>query len=192
MQFKASTVYALIVTCEFGFWLALFGGLALRYLRQWNRAGWLLLACVPLIDVALLALTVADLRSGTTATVAHGLAAAYVGLSVSFGALMVRWADQRFAHRFGDGPPPVQAPTRGWACVRHEFTLWARCILAAALTWLLLLAAIAFVDDPERTQALRLWFRIPIGSIFFWFIFGPLWSLVFFKRARTVAENALP
>ena len=43
----------------------------------------------------------------------HGLAAAYLGFSVAFGHSMVRWADQRFAHRFAGGPPPWRPPKQG-------------------------------------------------------------------------------
>ena len=66
-----------------------------------------------MIDVALLAFTVLDLRSGTVATFAHGLATAYVGFTVAFGPIMVSWADQRFGYRFGGGPPPSKPPSPG-------------------------------------------------------------------------------
>ena len=56
--------------------------------------------------------------------------------------------------------------------------------LSAAPLWMLLLliAVFAIVDQPSRMQALEIWYRIPLGTAFFWFIFGPLWQLVFFKR----------
>jgi hypothetical protein len=92
------------------------------------------------------------------------------------------WADQRFAHRFGGGPPPPKAPHLGWAGVVYELKLWARCLLAVSIIYILLFAIIAFVGEPARTQALETWYRIPLGTAFFWLIFGPLWQLVFFKR----------
>lgn len=179
------TLYVLIVGCEVAFWVVLFSGLAARYVLQWSRISWFLLLCVPLIDVALLAFTVMDLNNGATATFAHGLATAYVGFTVAFGSTMIRWADQRFAHSFGGGPPPWKPPTHGWASVSYELKLWGLCILATFIIYVLLIAMIGFVDQPGRTEALKIWFRIPLGTIFFWFIFGPLWSLVFFKRVPT-------
>lgn len=134
---------------------------------------------VPLIDLALLAFTVLDLRSGTNATFAHGLATAYVGFTVAFGPMFIRWADERFAHRFGGGPRPSEPPSRGWASVRYELTLWARCLLAVCIIHFLLFAVIGFVDQSSQTQALEIWYRIPLATAFFWFIFGPLWQLVF-------------
>jgi len=181
MTLGEGTLYALIVGCEVAFWVALFSGLACRYLLHWNRVSAFLLLCVPLIDVALLAFTVLDLRSGTVATFAHGLATAYVGFTVAFGPIVISWADQQFAHRFGGGPPPPKPP-QGWASVVHELKLWARCLLAVIIIYVLLTAIIAFVDQPGTTQALAIWYRIPLGTAFFWFIFGPLWQLVFFKR----------
>ena len=176
------TLYILIVGCEAAFWVVLFSGLAARYVLQWDRVSWILLLCVPLIDLALLAFTVMDLNNGASATFAHGLATAYVGYTVAFGSIMVRWADQRFAHRFGGGPPPSKPPSHGWPSVLYEVQLWGLCILATCIIYILLVAMISFVDQPSRTEALNIWFRIPPGAVFFWFIFGPLWSLVFFKR----------
>ena len=176
------TLYALIVGCEVAFWVALFSGLAFRYLLHWSRVSWFLLLSVPLIDIALLASPVLDLRGGTNATFAHGLATAYVGFTVAFGPMLISWTDQRFAHRFGGGPPPSKSPSRGWASVLYELKLWARCLLAVFIIYLLLFAVIAFVDRPSKTQALEIWYRIPLGTAAVWFIFGPLWQLVFFKR----------
>jgi hypothetical protein len=182
MSSSEGALYALIVGCEVAFWVALLSGLAFRYLLHWSRVSRFFLWCVPLIDVALLAFTVLDLRSGTNATFAHGLATAYVGFTVAFGPMLIGWTDQRFAHRFGGGPPPSKPPSRGWASVLYELKLWARCLLAVCIIYLLLFAVIAFVDQPSKTQALEVWYRIPLGTAVFWFIFGPLWQLVFFKR----------
>lgn len=182
-------LYALILGCEIAFWIALLAGLAFRYLLRWPRVSRFFLVCVPLIDVALLAFTVVDLRSGAIATFAHGLATAYVGFTVAFGPMLVSWTDQRFAHRFSGGPPPSQSPSRGWAGVLYELKLWARCLLAVFIIYLLLFAVIAFVDQPGKTQALEIWYRIPLGTAFFWFIFGPLWQLVFFKRESNASQR---
>jgi hypothetical protein len=180
-MFGKSTLYFVIVGCEIAFWVLLFAGLAFRYLVRWRLVSTILLVCVPLIDVTLLVFTLLDLRSGTSATFAHGLATAYVGFTVAFGSTLVRWADERFAHRFAGGPPPCKASSRGWPAVLYELKLWGRCLVAIAIIYILLIASIAFIDDPSKTEELNIWFRLPLGTAFFWFIFGPLWSLVFFK-----------
>lgn len=182
MDFGSNTLYVLIIGCEAAFWVVLLAGLAARYVLQWPRVSSILLISVPLVDLALLAFTVVDLNNGATATFAHGLATAYVGFTVAFGSTVIRWTDRHFAHRFAGGPPPPKPPV-GWASVRYELQLWGLCILAACIIYILLIGMIGLVDQPARTEALNLWFRIPLGSVFFWFVFGPLWSLVFFKRA---------
>ena len=189
LMLDASTLYISIVACEIAFWVMLVAGLAFRYLLRWRLVSTFLLVCVPLIDVALLVFTFIDLRSGTTATFAHGLAAAYVGFTVAFGSSIIRWADERFAHRFAGGPPPSKTPEQGWAAVLYEFKLWARCLAAVAIIYVLLIAGIAFVDDASKTAELNIWFRLPLGTAFFWFIFGPLWSVVFFKPTSRAAAG---
>jgi hypothetical protein len=188
MAVESTYLYWLIVGCEVGFWLVLVLALAMRYLLQRERLSRGLLIALPALDLLLLAFTALDLRSGATATFAHGLAAAYVGFTVAFGDVAVRWADQRFAHRFAGGPPPVVPPTRGWPAVRHEFALWLRCILAAAITIVLLIALIAYVGEGQATEALSDWLRFPVGSVFVWFIFGPVWRLVFFGRRTSAGD----
>lgn len=174
-------LYALIVACEAAFWIVLCAGLAARYILQWHRASSILLICVPLIDVALLAFTVMDLKNGATATFAHGLATAYVAYTVAFGSTMVRWADRRFAYHFAGGAAPEKPPSAGWPGVIYELKLWVRCIVANVIIYVLLIAMIEFVGDRSRLEALMTWFRLPLGSVVIWFLFGPLWNLVFFK-----------
>lgn len=182
MNLEGSTLYVAIAACEIAFWLVLVAGLVFRYLIPRPRVSQFFLVSVPLIDVALLVFTVLDLHSGAIATFAHGLAIAYVGFTIAFGPTLISWTDQRFAYKFNDGPPPIKPPTHGWASVLYELRLWARCLLAASITYLLLIAVIAFIDQASRTQALEAWFQSLLGILFFWFIFGPLWQLVFFKR----------
>lgn len=179
---QSAYLYWLIVGCEAAFWLVLVLALVARYLLRRTRLSRGLLLALPAVDVLLLIFTAVDLRGGTPATFAHGLATAYVGFTVAFGAIVVDWADQRFAHRFANGPPPVTSPTHGWPAVRYELALWIRCIVAWIIAVVLLIALIAFVDDAANTQNLYLWFRIAFGSIFLWFVFGPAWSVLCFRR----------
>ncbi|TDE38602.1 hypothetical protein [Actinomadura sp. 6K520] len=148
---------AIIVACEIGFWVVLGAGLIARYPLRLRRTGAALLLCVPLIDLVLLAATVLDLRGGATAGTGHGLAAAYLGYSVAFGPSVVRWADERFAHRFASGPPPRGRPKYGRARIRYEWREFGKAALATAIACGLLLSMIVLVDDPDRTAALLAW-----------------------------------
>ncbi|MEU5880717.1 hypothetical protein [Spirillospora sp. NPDC047279] len=148
---------AVIAACEIGFWLVLAAGLSARYLLRRPRLGAFLLICVPLVDVVLITATVIDLRGGGTADFTHGLAAAYLGYSVAFGHGMVRWADQRFAHRFAGGPPPTPKPKYGMARARYEWREFGKAAIAWAIGCGILLAMITMVGDADRTEALYGW-----------------------------------
>lgn len=143
-----------IVACEVGFWVVLGAGLLARYAFRMRRLGAALLVCTPVVDVVLLVATVFDLRSGGEAGTAHGLAAIYLGVSVAFGHSMLRWADQRVAHRFAGGPPPVKPPKEGPARVRHEWREWVKFAIAWAIACSVMLLLMYVVGTPERTQAL--------------------------------------
>ena len=175
----------LIVACEILFWLVLVLALLARYWLRREQLSRVLLFCLPGIDLLLIAFTAFDLKGGASATFAHGLAAAYVGFTVAFGSIVVRWTDERFAHWLASGPAPSTAPTRGWAVVWYEVVLWVRSIAAWVIALALLSAIIAYVESPAVTQVLSLWYRIAFGSIVLWFIFGPAWSLVFFRRTTS-------
>lgn len=183
MSNQSIYLYWLIIACEAAFWVVLAAALAIRYLAQSPQLSRIFLWALPGVDLLLLIFTALDLRSGTVATFAHGLATAYVGFTLAFGGVLVTWADQRFAHRFAGGPAPAAAPDRGWVAVRYEFVLWLRSIVAWVITLALLVALIAYLDDKARTQELESWFQIAFGAVFLWFVFGPLWRLVFFRRS---------
>lgn len=170
-------LYALIVACEAGFWVVLLLALVVRYIGRNQPISRVLLLCLPLIDLLLLIFTAIDLRRGSTATFAHGLAAAYVGFTVMFGGLAVKWADAHFAHKFAAGPAPTKAPSLGWDAVRYEFRLWGRCIAAAVITVVLVEALVQLVDSSVATQPLLDWYKHMLGCIVLWFVFGPAWSL---------------
>ena len=181
MPSEFSYLYWLIIGCEVAFWVVLGLALTARYVFQRHAISRVLLLALPAVDLLLLLFTALDLRAGTPATFAHGLATAYVGFTVAFGPVLIRWADQHFAHWFARGPRPAAA-ARGWRAVRQELELWLRSIVPWIITAVLLSALIAYIDNEEATRELFLWFRIAFGSVFLWFVFGPLWSLVFFRR----------
>jgi hypothetical protein len=148
---------AIIIACEIGFWIVLGSGLAARYLLRRRRLSTVLLVAAPVVDLVLLVATVIDLSRGEPAEFAHGLAAAYIGFSVAFGHSIIRWADQRFAHRFADGPPPWRPPRHGWERTRYEWREFGKAALAWAISCGLLVAAIAIVGDADRTESLEWW-----------------------------------
>ena len=170
-------LYILIVACEIGFWVVLLLGLVCRYLLRMERSSRALLLGLPLIDLLLLAFTAIDLRQGATATFAHGLAAAYIGFTVTFGAMAVQWADAHFAHRFAGGPVPPKALARGWPAVRYELMLWARCVVACIITMVLVETLTQFVGAGETTEPLQAWHKHAFGCIVIWFFFGPVWGV---------------
>jgi hypothetical protein len=148
---------AIIIAAEIAFWVVLLAGLAARYLLGRRRLGAILLVLAPMVDLVLLTATVIDLARGATAEFAHGLAAAYIGFSVAFGHSVIRWADERFAHRFAGGPPPQRKPRYGRARARYEWREFGKALLAWTIAAGLLGAAIAIVGDADRTQELQGW-----------------------------------
>lgn len=170
-------LYALILACEIGFWVVLLLALVCRYLLRRERASRDLLLALPLIDMLLLVFTAVDLHSGATPTFAHGLAAAYVGFTVAFGALAVGWADAHFAHRFAGGPPPPKPPSRSWPAIRYELHLWVRCVGACIITMCLVEVLLQVVATPEASEPLQAWHKHAFGCIVIWFFLGPVWAL---------------
>jgi hypothetical protein len=130
----------LIVACEIGFWVFLLAGLATRYLLRRRRAGAILLIGAPVLDVVLLAAAAIDLRRGGEASLAHGLAAIYLAVTVVSGHSLMRWADVRFAHRFAGGPAPVRPPRAGRAHAARERRQWLLHLLTYVVAGALLLA----------------------------------------------------
>ncbi len=52
---------------------------------------------------------------------------------------------------------------------------------------MILYALIDLINDATITAKLMDWYRIALGSVLLWFIFGPLWSLVFFRKEKKAA-----
>lgn len=147
----------LIVLCEVAFWVLLAAGLALRYVARKPRLGAAVLLCEPLLEAVLLVVTAIDLRSGAEPDWKHGLAAVYIGFTVSLGHRTIKWVDARVAHRWFGGPPPVRPPKYGMARAAHEWRVAARWILAAVIALALLEAAVRFVGADGDVGSLRMW-----------------------------------
>jgi hypothetical protein len=173
----------LIIFCEIGFWVLLAAGLAARYLLHWQRVSAALLIGIPLTNLALLAATVVDLSMNrTAATFAHGLAAVYIGFTLVFGREIIRWADRWFAYGLASGERPQKLPAGGWPLIRYDLLLFGRAVLACSIASALIAGAIHYLADPEQTQGLSSWRGHLFRTLVFWFVFGPLYTIVFKSR----------
>jgi len=83
MSNQPAHLYWLILGCEAAFWLLLVLALVVRYVLRRKQLSRALLFALPAVDMLLLATTALDLRAGTPATFAHGLATAYVGFTIT-------------------------------------------------------------------------------------------------------------
>jgi hypothetical protein len=143
-----------IVAAEIGFWMILLAGLFTRYVAGRKRLGLLLLALTPVVDLALLVATTIDLRHGAEARFSHALAAVYIGVSVAWGAKIVRWADTQFAYRFAGAPRRERPARAGREHAARERREWLRHLLAWATGSALLGLGVLVVGDADRTRAL--------------------------------------
>ncbi|WP_404451085.1 hypothetical protein LG329_12125 [Virgibacillus necropolis] len=150
-----------IVACEIGFWIFVLAGLVARYVFHKKKLGAFLLICTPIVDVLLLIAAVIDLKNGAVATTVHGIAAIYIGVSVAFGHQMIKWADIRFAYRFGNGPRPDKSKKYGKDFAKKERTGWYHHLIAWIVGVIILGAIILYIDNQTQTEALyqtaRLW-----------------------------------
>ncbi|SEH50989.1 hypothetical protein SAMN05192559_101909 [Halobacillus karajensis] len=153
----------MIVASEIGFWVVIVAGLVTRYIFKQNKLGLFLLALTPVIDLILLVTTSVDLMNGATATMAHAIAAVYIGVSIAFGKSMIEWADVRFQYYITkQGPRPERLT--GFAHAKHYFKSWGRHLVAYLIGAAFLAGLIFIIDNPNRTEALT-------GAL-------QLWSLV--------------
>lgn len=171
-------IVAFIIACEIGFWVLVLLGLVTRYVLRQKKLGSLLLLLTPVVDLILIILTVIDLRNGAEANWAHGLAAIYIGVSLAFGHKMIRWADQRFAHRYANGPAPTKPPKYGADHASHERKGWFSHLLAWVISALVLYGMVLLVDNPDKTaslmQLIRIWGIILVIDFIYSFSFT-LW-----------------
>lgn len=181
-----------IAAGEIGFWVLILGGLLARYLLRWRRTSAVLLASTAVVDLGVLVATMIDLAGGGKAGAVHGIAAVYLGFSVAFGPRLVQWADQRFAHRFAGGPPPVKPPKHGPERLRHEWREWGRCVLGCGIAAAVLLVLIFVVGTPEQTKPLweaTGWLpRLGLITVI-WFVTGPLWQTLTPRSFRETADT---
>ncbi len=174
---------AAIIAAEIAFWVVLFGGLALRYLARVRRLSSVVLAAVPLVDLALLILVAVDVMRGAEPTRPHAFAALYLGFTIAFGHHLIQRTDAWFRHRFADGPKPFKVPKGSSAEVRVLWREWLRVVLAAGLgaTCLLVMIALEGRPAPASVDAAAThpyWATLvllPIITVV-WFLAGPAFA----------------
>lgn len=166
-------ILAAIVTVEIAFWVFVGLGLLLRHPLGRPRAGLVLFALTPVVDLVLLGLVVLDLRAGGSPGFTHGLAAFYIGFSVMFGHRMIRWADRQYRVRVRREEVPVAVSAHP---VRDEWVDFARATVAVALAVAALELVIRLAGVPQAAQLRQLW-----GSgamiLLVWLLTGPVWQL---------------
>lgn len=155
-----SFVAWMIIACEIAFWIVILLGLVTRYVFKLKKLGLVFLALTPVIDLILLITTSVDLYRGATATLAHAIAAVYIGISIAFGKSMIEWADARFQYYVTkQGPKPAQRFGKDYA--KHYLKGWGKHVIAYLIGAGLLLGLIYIINAPARTEALdgilKLW-----------------------------------
>ncbi|WP_312086488.1 hypothetical protein, partial [Exiguobacterium sp.] len=132
------------------FWVFIVAGLIVRYGFRREKLGFRLMAMSPVIDIVLLVLTVFDLSRGSTATLAHGLAAIYIGVSLAFGKQMIAWADGVYRRVILREQVAKERISRA----RRERNGFYRHILAFLIGGALLGAMILWLGNTEQTESL--------------------------------------
>ncbi len=150
----------MIVACEVAVWIFIAAGLATRYIFKRKKLGLLFLALTPVVDLALLIMAGIDLAGGAAATMAHALAAVYIGVSIAFGKSMIQWADEKFLYYvMKQGEKPAKKHGIGYA--KHQLAGWSRHLMAYLIGLSILSIMIFLINDATRTEALsgvvRVW-----------------------------------
>ena len=173
----------MIVACEIMFWIVIVLGLVTRYVFNRKKLGLFLMALTPVIDLILLIITTFDLYRGATATVSHGIAAVYIGISIGFGKSMIDWADKRFLFYVKkEGTKPVVLSGMDYAL--HYLKGFSKHILSFLLGAGLIIMMMILIKDTTRTEALldviKIW-ALVLGIDFLFTISYFIWP----KKKKT-------
>lgn len=175
MDELTNPVLLTILACEIGFWVLVVGGLLLRYAVRSRRVSTVALALVPVLDVVLVVAVAIDLHRGGEVSFAHRIAGIYLGCTVMFGHRIIQWLDERFAHRFAGGPPPVRVPGTGPERARKEWADFSRWLGAAAIAAALtLVLSYTVADAQQREQLMGVFGSLGVITAI-WLLTGPVW-----------------
>ncbi|MGW7976252.1 hypothetical protein BU116_08420 [Staphylococcus xylosus] len=134
-------IVILLIAAEILFWVFIVLGLISRYVMRREKLGLFFLVLTPVIDLTLVITMSLDLLNGAAATMPHGIAAVYIGVSIAFGKQMIRWADKRFKYFvLKTGERPIKATGIKHAkkylisWIRHVFAY----IIGTGLLWIII------------------------------------------------------
>jgi hypothetical protein len=151
---------AWIITAEIAFWIVILIGLVCRYRFKKPKLSIIFFALTPVIDLLLVLLTAMDLRAGTPASISHGIAAVYIGVSIAYGKTMITWADEKFQQWFLKLPVEKKRLT-GLAKGIHEIKMLGLHVIAYVISASLLYAMIVFIgqltDTSSLLQVMKVW-----------------------------------
>ncbi|SHF42444.1 hypothetical protein [Streptoalloteichus hindustanus] len=146
---------AVVIGCEVGFWVLLLAGLLTRYLLRAPRVGAALLLLAAGTQVVLLVTGAVDLAGGSTASIAHVIAAVAVAIAAVSGRHHLHTADRWVRRRLGrdqEAPAPPLPPRAHARQKRRDFALRAA---EWAVAMALLTGGAALADfDQARSAAL--------------------------------------
>lgn len=145
-----------IIAAEVLFWIAILAGLFARYVLHQKRLSYLLFLLTPIIDLALIALTVIDLQSGAVATFAHGISVIYIGVSIAYGKTMIAWADEKFQTYILKKESTKKA-LYGVEKGVHELKMWGRHVLAYGIGSLIFWLIITFINSNSTEALVNVW-----------------------------------
>ncbi|QDP99141.1 hypothetical protein FOH38_00470 [Lysinibacillus fusiformis] len=151
---------AWIISAEIAFWIVIIVGLICRYVFKKPKLSIFFFALTPVIDLLLVLLTAMDLKAGTPASTAHGIAAIYIGVSIAYGKTMISWADVKFQQWILKASIQKETLT-GLAKGKHEMKLLGRHIVAYIIGAGLLYAMTLFIgsntDTSPLLQVMKVW-----------------------------------
>ncbi|MGE7093070.1 hypothetical protein ACQKII_16765 [Lysinibacillus sp. NPDC048646] len=151
---------AWIITAEIAFWIVIIVGLICRYVFKMPKLSIFFFALTPVIDLLLVLLTAMDLKAGTPASTAHGIAAIYIGVSIAYGKTMISWADVKFQQWILKASIEKETLT-GMAKGKHEMNMLGRHIVAYIIGAGLLYAMTLFIGSNTDTsplfQVMKVW-----------------------------------
>ncbi|MDN4494790.1 hypothetical protein [Ureibacillus aquaedulcis] len=145
-----------IIAAEILFWVAILAGLFARYVLHRKRLSYLLFLLTPIIDLALIALTVVDLQSGAVATIAHGVSVIYIGVSIAYGKTMIAWADDKF-QTYILKKESAKKPLYGTEKGLHELKMWGRHVLAYAIGSVMFWLIITLINSNSTEALFNVW-----------------------------------
>lgn len=145
-----------IIAAEILFWIVILAGLFARYVLHQKRLSIVLFLLTPLIDLALIALTVVDLRSGAVATTAHGISVIYIGVSIAYGKKMIAWADEKF-QTYILKKASTKKLLYGIEKGLYELKMWGRHVLAYAIGSAIFWLMITFLNANSIEALFNVW-----------------------------------